>query len=51
MRALSPQFCVTQLLDDRVDEVGALLFGWMACRWVEGKELVAIQVGGVTAER
>ena len=51
MRSLSPQFCVTQLLNDRVDEVGALLFGWMACRRIEGKELVAVQVGGITAER
>ena len=51
MRSLSPQFCVTQLLNDRVDEVGALLFGWMACRRIEGNGFVAIEIGGTTAER
>ena len=49
MRSLSLESCVMQLLNDRVDETGAMLFGWMACRGVEGKELVAIQVGGTAA--
>lgn len=51
MRSLSLESCVMQLLNDRVDETGAMLFGWMACRGVEGEELVAIQVGGTIAEQ
>ena len=51
MRSLSLESCVTQLLNDRVDKTGAMLFGWIACRRVEGKELVALQVGGTAVEQ
>ena len=51
MRSLSLHTCVTQLLNDRIDETGAMLFGWMARRRVEGKEVVALQIGGATADR
>ena len=51
MRSLSPQFCVTQLLNDGVDKTGAMLFGWMARRGVEGKELAALQVGGTAVKQ
>jgi len=49
MRSLSLQFCVTQLLNNRVDEIRAMLFGWMAGRRVESKERVALKIGGTTA--
>ena len=51
MRSLSLESCVTQLLNDRVDETGAMLFVWMVCRRIEGEELVVLQVGGATAEQ
>lgn len=51
MRSLSFESCVTQLLNDRVDEVGATRFRRMVCRRVEGEGVVALKASGKTAER
>lgn len=51
MRSLPPQSYLTQVLDDGVNDGGAMSFGWITNRRVEGKGVVTFGCVGDTAER
>ena len=51
MRSLSSHARLTQLLEDRIDESGAIRFGWITARRVERKGVLAIEFSGEAVER
>ena len=51
MRSLSPHSRLTQLLEDRIDESGAIRVGWITARRVERKGVLAIEFSGEAVER